>query len=336
MSEEGRIISPHRPKSDDFPPNEVRTSRYTLITFLPKCLFEQFRRLANVYFVVLGIIAAVGYYGGYYEAAVEPAAILAPVSIVVMISVIKEGVEDIKRHQADTKVNARPVKVVGVDGTVTSQQWKDLLVGSIVLLQSDEEIPADIVVLAAGGIQGNTAYVETAAIDGETNLKVRAPGLMKDTAATATGVGMSTSPLHTPSPKATTKPSDPYDKSITVSEDRSRVLGVTDLNISLSVEAPNSSIHHFDGSMEFTDDQKVNHRATLTEKNILLRGAVVRATGWCVGIVAYTGKHTKLSLNSRNPPSKLSAVDRVVNKSLAVAIGVMIVVCFISMLFRYE
>lgn len=48
-----------------------------------------------------------------------------------------------------------------------------LFVCSIVLLQGDDEIPADILLLSCGGIQGETAYVETMAIDGETNLKIR-------------------------------------------------------------------------------------------------------------------------------------------------------------------
>jgi hypothetical protein len=33
--------------------NEISTSKYNLVTFLPKNLFEQFRRLANAYFLFL-------------------------------------------------------------------------------------------------------------------------------------------------------------------------------------------------------------------------------------------------------------------------------------------
>ncbi len=36
-----------------FQGNEISTSKYNLITFLPKNLFEQFRRLANAYFLLL-------------------------------------------------------------------------------------------------------------------------------------------------------------------------------------------------------------------------------------------------------------------------------------------
>ena len=50
----------------------------------------------------------------------------------------------------------------------------------MVLLLGDDEVPADCVVLECGGIQGPTTYVETAAIDGETNLKIRLPAIPRE------------------------------------------------------------------------------------------------------------------------------------------------------------
>lgn len=50
--------------------------------------------------------------------------------------------------------------------------------------------------------------------------------------------------------------------------------------------------------------------------------------------MVYTGRDTKLSLNSKAPPSKLSSVDRIVNRTLLIAISVMIFVCIISMIFN--
>ena len=70
--DEGRLVTPHRENAEDYPKNIVKTSRYNIFTFLPKSLFEQFRRLANVYFLVLGAIAAVGSYTNDYNTAVEP------------------------------------------------------------------------------------------------------------------------------------------------------------------------------------------------------------------------------------------------------------------------
>ncbi len=39
-----------------FPSNVIKTSKYSVISFLPRSLFEQFRRVANVYFMCISIL----------------------------------------------------------------------------------------------------------------------------------------------------------------------------------------------------------------------------------------------------------------------------------------
>lgn len=39
--------------------NRIKSTNYTLITFLPKNLIEQFRRIANFYFLIMTIIAGI-------------------------------------------------------------------------------------------------------------------------------------------------------------------------------------------------------------------------------------------------------------------------------------
>jgi hypothetical protein len=38
--------------------NSIRTSKYTLLTFLPLNLFEQFHRLANFFFILVIILVS--------------------------------------------------------------------------------------------------------------------------------------------------------------------------------------------------------------------------------------------------------------------------------------
>ncbi|KUJ12633.1 phospholipid-translocating P-type ATPase [Mollisia scopiformis] len=59
----------------------------------------------------------------------------------------------------------------------TKVKWIDLRVGDIIETQRDEQVPADIVLLSAEGRDG-LAYIETMALDGETNLKTRQPPSM--------------------------------------------------------------------------------------------------------------------------------------------------------------
>jgi phospholipid-translocating ATPase len=54
--------------------------------------------------------------------------------------------------------------------TFVDCQWQDLTVGSIVRVHADETVPADILLLSSTSSE-NTCYLDTSAIDGESNLK---------------------------------------------------------------------------------------------------------------------------------------------------------------------
>ncbi len=288
-----------------YPPNTIVTSRYTLFSYLPKSMFEQFRRMANIYFIVLGTIALVATLTNYYLTSVQPEGLLGPVLLVVMISVAKDGYEDMLRHRLDAQVDAQLARQVKFSGRCVETKWKDIEVGNILLLLCDEEVPADVVVLTCGGVQGPTSYVETAAIDGETNLKLRLPAV-------------------------------PDAEGIIPAQDKQSVTGIESFGkIQIRAEAPNASINHFNGSIESPDPSSGRmNQMTLSEKNLLLRGSVIKATEWCVGIVVYTGADSKLALNSKAPPSKVSSIDRIVNKTLLIAIFIFITVCLLSMIFQ--
>ena len=336
-----------------FPVNCIVTSRYTWLNFLPKAMFEQFRRLANVYFLVIGIIAVIGTYTSYYYTAVEPAGILLPMTVVVMISVVKDGLEDVKRHNTDTNINALPARRVLLDGSVETVRWRELVVGSVVLLLCDDSIPADVVVVACGGIQGPTAYVETTAIDGESNLKIKLPSYHAKPPVAVGGkpkpksndpnissnnnknslekVGGSSD--ERPSLSGAHRASIYDDWVIAVSTDKTKVHGASLINNAVfKTDTATEFINAFNGSILYNPSSPESTPVALSGSNLLLRGSVLRATEWCVGIVAFTGMETKIALNSKRVPSKLSSLDRVVNRTLLIAIIAMIIVCLISSL----
>ena len=66
-------------ESNPFPSNIIVTSRYTLFSFIPKAMMEQFRRMANIYFLVLGTIALIGQLTHYYATSVEASGLLFPI-----------------------------------------------------------------------------------------------------------------------------------------------------------------------------------------------------------------------------------------------------------------
>lgn len=80
-------------ESRNYCDNYVRTTKYTLTTFLPKSLFEQFRRVANFYFLVVGILSFTPL------APYTAVSAIVPLTFVILATMFKEGVEDWRRKQ---------------------------------------------------------------------------------------------------------------------------------------------------------------------------------------------------------------------------------------------
>ena len=73
---------------------------------------EQFRRFANMYFLIVGIIMATGYYSDLYDSAISPWTTLGPLAFVISVSLLVEGVADAKRHKSDDLTNNAPCVVM--------------------------------------------------------------------------------------------------------------------------------------------------------------------------------------------------------------------------------
>nr|XP_043625949.1 phospholipid-transporting ATPase 3-like [Erigeron canadensis] len=145
--------------------NAVSTTKYNLFTFFPKGLYEQFRRVANLYFLTISCLSFTP------VSPVSPITNVIPLSIVLLVSLIKEAFEDWKRLQNDMTINNSPVDLLQ-DQKWVSVPWKMLQVGDIIRVKQDGFFPADLVFLATTNPDG-VCYTETANLDGETNLKIR-------------------------------------------------------------------------------------------------------------------------------------------------------------------
>jgi hypothetical protein len=52
-----RIITiNHGPQQTKFITNHISTSKYSILSFLPKFLFEQFRKYANIFFLCIAVL----------------------------------------------------------------------------------------------------------------------------------------------------------------------------------------------------------------------------------------------------------------------------------------
>ncbi|XP_027344947.1 phospholipid-transporting ATPase 3-like isoform X2 [Abrus precatorius] len=125
----------------------------------------KFRRVANLYFLTISILSTTPI------SPVSPITNVLPLSLVLLVSLIKEAFEDWKRFQNDMAINNNMIDVLQ-DQKWESIPWKKLQVGDIVKVNQDGFFPADLLFLASTNADG-VCYIETANLDGETNLKIR-------------------------------------------------------------------------------------------------------------------------------------------------------------------
>uniref|UniRef100_A0A8C4ZLP1 Phospholipid-transporting ATPase n=1 Tax=Gadus morhua TaxID=8049 RepID=A0A8C4ZLP1_GADMO len=149
-----RSIHLHQPQLTKFCDNHVSTTKYGVLTFLPRFLYEQIRRAANAFFLFIALmqqIPDVSPTGRYTT--------LVPLIFILTVAGIKEIIEDYKRHKADNTVNNK--KTTG-----------NVAVGDIVKVTNGQHLPADMVIVSSSEPQA-MCYTETSNLDGETNLKIR-------------------------------------------------------------------------------------------------------------------------------------------------------------------
>ncbi|XP_021366125.1 probable phospholipid-transporting ATPase VA isoform X2 [Mizuhopecten yessoensis] len=161
----------HRAKNHpnkDFRGNRIKTTKYTLLTFFPKNIFEQFHRFANLYFI---LVVALNWVPQIQAFGKEIA--MVPVIFVLAVTCIKDAFEDFRRYKSDQKINHTQCRLYKSDEErYVKGEWHDIHVGDFVHLSCNEIIPADIVLVKSSDHQG-ICHIETCNLDGETNLKQR-------------------------------------------------------------------------------------------------------------------------------------------------------------------
>ncbi|MBA0695653.1 hypothetical protein Goari_002263 [Gossypium aridum] len=156
----------HKKKPFKYRSNYISTTKYNFFTFLPKALYEQFHRVANLYFLAAAIVSVTPL------SPFSAVSMIAPLVFVVGLSMAKEALEDWRRFMQDVKVNSRKVKFHKGEGVFDYKSWKKLQVGDVVKVEKDQFFPADLLLLSSSYEDG-ICYVETMNLDGETNLKVK-------------------------------------------------------------------------------------------------------------------------------------------------------------------
>lgn len=248
--------------------NRISNRKYTVWNFLPKNLWEQFSRFMNQYFLLIACLQLWS-----LITPVNPASTWGPLIFIFAVSATKEAWDDYNRYLSDKKANEKEVWVVR-KGIRKHIQAQDICVGNIVWLRENDEVPCDLVLIGTSDPQG-LCYVETAALDGETDLKTRVVA--------SACMGIDSELLH-------------------------KIKGVIECPI------PDKDIRRFDANMRLFPPFLDNDICPLTIKNTILQSCYLRNTEWACGVAVYTGNETKLGMSRGIPEPKLTAMDAMIDK----------------------
>jgi phospholipid-transporting ATPase len=282
-----RIIHLNNPPANSanrYVDNHVSTAKYNIATFLPKFLFEQFSKYANLFFLFTAVLQQIPN--------ISPTnryTTIGPLIIVLTVSAIKELVEDYKRKNSDKSLNNSRGRVLR-GSNFDDAKWINLAVGDIVRVESEEPFPADLVLLASSEPEG-LCYIETANLDGETNLKI--------------------------------KQAIPETANLVSPAELSRLTG------RVRSEQPNSSLYTYEATLTMQSGGG-EKELPLAPDQLLLRGATLRNTPWIHGIVVFTGHETKLMRNATATPIKRTAVERMVNLQILMLVSILVALSLAS------
>ncbi|GMS82166.1 hypothetical protein PENTCL1PPCAC_4341, partial [Pristionchus entomophagus] len=260
--------------------NIIKTSKYNALTFVPVNLFEQFRRIANTYFLILLVLQFIP-----QISSVSWKTTLFPLVIVLAFTAVKDAYDDIQRHRSDRSVNNRKSSVIR-NGKLSDEPWSSVRVGDIIRMTNDQFVAADLLIISTSEPHG-IAYIETKELDGETNLKTKAA--LRETQSMG-----------------------------------DRLDYISSFDGEIVCEAPNNKLDKFQGQLHW------KQRTTpITNDNILLRGCILKNTRWCYGVVIFSGKDTKLMMNSGETKFKRTSLDRFLNILIIGIVVLLLAMCLI-------
>uniref|UniRef100_A0AAX7T7C0 Phospholipid-transporting ATPase n=1 Tax=Astatotilapia calliptera TaxID=8154 RepID=A0AAX7T7C0_ASTCA len=259
-------------------------------------LFEQFKRLANAYFLFLLILQLIPQISSLSWITTGFALI-----VVLSITAVKDAIDDINRHKCDGQVNNRKVDVL-MDGQLKNKKWMNVQVGNIVKLENNEFVTADLLLLSSSEPL-NLVYVETAELDGRS---------------------VGENPLLIP--EVGGDYTDCFELSSNYPVNCLELFADTDFCFSGEVrcEPPNNRLDKFKGTLTLNGE-----RYALNNDKVLLRGCTLRNTEWCFGLVIFGGPDTKLMQNSGKSIFKRTSIDHLTNILVLCIFGFLASMCSI-------
>ena len=118
-------LNDNKSKNKIYPNNRIKTTKYTLINFIPKSLLLQFNKVANIYFLIVTILT----FGSFSP--INPASMIGTFIFVLICTMIKEAYEDFRRYQQD-EINNNRLILKYIDGSWQKTKSWTMMPGDII------------------------------------------------------------------------------------------------------------------------------------------------------------------------------------------------------------
>ncbi|KAK2953071.1 phospholipid-transporting P-type ATPase [Blattamonas nauphoetae] len=301
-----------RTVGQNYPLNTIRTTRYTPLTFFPKNILEQHRKLSNIFFLFTMVVNLLPWFNIY-----NPVMSILPYAFILGVTMVKDAFEDIKRHRNDSKVNSQLVMAYR-DSKFVHIKTKDLQVGDYIILESNTEVPADCILLSTSNEFG-VAYINTMNLDGETSIKIKQshPVILDK-------LGLVIGPDVLLRDQTTSN-------HFYGTETKGIQLGDTMSKWKATVRTcpPNRHLSNFTATIDFVEETQIR-TVSFGEPHFLLKGSFIKTTNYSLGLVVYTGPETKIRLNTEKPTSKTTALQLSMNRVLMMIVLALMVLIVLS------
>lgn len=327
--------------------NTISSSRYSLYSFLPKQLYAQFSKIANIYFMTVSILQMIPSWSttGTYTTII-------PLLVFISISMLREAFDDYRRHLQDQKENNNYTKVITTrdrhikdDEKRKKQRELEIIVGQTSDIELNpnqyrdsaeaEEIIEEML------HQPNTFTKEhflrhldlkTAEVKWK-NIKVSdIVRLQQDEPVPAdmiilTSDGQNDNEVYVETMdldgETNLKAKNPISK---VSKSLNSAAGLLNFRADVTVEDPNLDLYNFEGNLRFNDEV-----FPLGPDNVIYRGSIIRNTQNVLGLVIFSGEETKIRMNAiKNPRTKAPKLQKSINLIVAFMVLVVILLSFLS------
>ena len=287
--------TPKNKQEFKFPPNLINTRKYSnWLIFIPHALFIQFSRPANIYFLVSAILNCIP-----QISPISPITAIIPLVIVIAVSILREGIEDCQRGSLDRQQNNEPTI------SYRNNKWSETIsgeleIGELVLVAQDQPFPADLILIDSK-LNDGLCFIETATLDGEKTLKQKEA---------------------------------PKELAGKFASDSDMPIEGFDISGHVITDPPNQDLYLLSKIMKIRYNQGEEMTIPLSAKQLLLKGAKLKNTPWVIGIVVYVGHDCKIMKNAKDPVTKYSSLERLMNFGLVAIFIMQAILCILAAILR--